>query len=176
MDVNAFAPRDEAATDNCLDSNSSDHGFDPPTISRHATLLARMAGWSEEDDRRVAEMMSAGRGYGEIAEALGKKRGAIRRRVVSLGIERTPEWRSTQLLNRWRFGRTQIRVVNHDPIEFPEARVFGLENLQKGQCRYICNDDMRAPVYCGLPILATSRFSFCSAHNRICCEPPRKRA
>lgn len=31
MDVNAFAPREEAATDNRLDSNSSENGFDPPS-------------------------------------------------------------------------------------------------------------------------------------------------
>lgn len=67
----------------------------------------------------------------------------------------------------------QLVLVENKPEEFPEARVHGIDALERHHCRFICNDDMSAPVYYGLPILANSRLSYCAGHHQICVAPPK---
>jgi hypothetical protein len=68
-----------------------------------------------------------------------------------------------------------LAIVEVRPEDFPEARVVGIDALQPHHCRFICNDDMATPVYCGLPILSnSSRFSFCAGHHARCTEKPLK--
>lgn len=64
-------------------------------------------------------------------------------------------------------------VVDAKPEGFPDARVTGIDALEPHHCRFICNDDVSEPVYCGLPIMANSRFSYCAGHHRICVAPPK---
>jgi hypothetical protein len=64
-------------------------------------------------------------------------------------------------------------VVETKPEDFPGARVHGVDALERHHCRFICNDDMSEPVYCGMPIMANSRFSYCAGHHRVCVAPPK---
>lgn len=66
-----------------------------------------------------------------------------------------------------------LTVVQTNPDDHPEARVYGIDALERHHCRFICNDDVSEPVYCGLPIMANSRFSYCAGHHRICVAPPK---
>jgi hypothetical protein len=66
-------------------------------------------------------------------------------------------------------------VVAFRPEEFADANVHGVANLEEHHCRFICNESISEPVYCGLPMLADSSFSFCAGHHEICSLPERVR-
>lgn len=67
-----------------------------------------------------------------------------------------------------------LAVVAINPDDFKDARVHGMEALEPHHCRFICNDDLREPIYCGLPILARSKFSWCSHHHAVLTQQPLK--
>jgi hypothetical protein len=98
-----------------------------------------------------------------------KKREQTRQRQIELGVD-APRHRTF-------IGRrdTGLHVVEFRPEDFPGARVHGIPNLEDHHCRFICNEDMAAPVFCGLPRLEHSKFSFCSGHHAICCMQPMGR-
>lgn len=67
-------------------------------------------------------------------------------------------------------------VVEARPDDFPEARIHGIDALEPNSCRFECSGDdfnPAAPVFCGLPILANSKLSYCAGHHRICVAPPK---
>lgn len=67
-------------------------------------------------------------------------------------------------------------VVETRPEDFPEARVHGIDALEPNSCRFECSGDdfnPAEPVFCGLPILANSKFSYCAGHHRLCVAPPK---
>lgn len=67
-------------------------------------------------------------------------------------------------------------VVEPRPEDFPEARVHGIDALESHHCRFECSGDdfnPAEPVFCGLPILAQSKFSYCAGHHRLCVAPPK---
>lgn len=71
----------------------------------------------------------------------------------------------------------ELVVVETRPDDFPEARIVGIDALEPHHCRFECSGDdfdPAAPVFCGLPILANSKFSYCAGHHRICAISPLK--
>ncbi|WP_029581977.1 GcrA family cell cycle regulator [Bradyrhizobium sp. URHD0069] len=64
-----------------------------------------------------------------------------------------------------------LKIVAFRPEDFRSANVHGVDALESHHCRFICNDDMSAPVFCGLPMLTNSKFSFCAGHHIICTGP-----
>lgn len=67
-----------------------------------------------------------------------------------------------------------LTVVQPDPNDHPEARVHGIDALERSHCRFECSGDdfnPATPVFCGLPILASSKFSYCAGHHRLCVTP-----
>jgi hypothetical protein len=68
----------------------------------------------------------------------------------------------------------KLEVVIPRPEEFPDARIHGLAALETYHCRFICNDDMSAPVYCGLPVI--DKTSWCSGHHAQVFTPRIRKA
>lgn len=61
-----------------------------------------------------------------------------------------------------------LTVVPFRAEDFTAANVHGIADLQDHHCRFICNDDLSAPIYCGLPRVEGSHFWFCSDHLQTC--------
>lgn len=67
-------------------------------------------------------------------------------------------------------------VIETRPDDFPEARIRGIDALEANNCRFECSGDdfnPAEPVFCGLPIMAGSRFSYCACHHQLCVAPPK---
>lgn len=158
------------------------HDPDPPRAD-HSTKLARMAGWTEamEDDLRL---LVAGNehNFAEIGGLIGKNRGAVARRIKSLGIQLPPKFQVHHMKRGRgitdappRPVREVLAIVEFNPADFTESNVYGIDALEPHHCRFIVNDDPAAAIFCGLPMLEKSSFSFCAGHHRICVKPVPER-
>lgn len=71
-----------------------------------------------------------------------------------------------------------LAIVEVNPSDFPDARVHGVGKLEPHHCRFECTPDAEYdpahPVFCGLPILANSKFSWCSGHHATLTQKPLK--
>lgn len=68
----------------------------------------------------------------------------------------------------------KLAVVAFNPDDFIGERVHGIVNLKAHHCRFMCNDDVSEPVWCGLPVVKGT--SWCSGHRAIVFVPARSRA
>jgi hypothetical protein len=193
-----------AAGDNRLDSNANEHGFDHPTINDREWTEERVAVLIELRARGLSRRVITDTINAQTGSTFTKNAifGKIDRLFTAARPLKTEEEKAALLLarrerdklkkrearlkvkapadmNRRRaaIGRVDpgLAVVAFRPEDFTDANVHGLENLEPHHCRFICNDDMSAPVYCGLPMLANSTFSFCAGHHAICCTKPMGR-
>ena len=166
-----------------------------------ATAQARKAGWTEDQDNQLRELIGFNsRSFAEIGAVIGKSRAAVGRRVLSLKIPLPERFAINQMIRaklkaepgqshehlpRKRITR-MVRSNGHmsdgkhfAPIVTPELRLRCVEIVPRNLTLLELEDnDCRFPygegtiTFCGHPKLKGS--AYCGPHNAICWVAPLK--
>lgn len=147
------------------------HDPDPPTV--HVRAL-KNSFWTPERDRELIQAIELNKSWVEIAEDMGKHKSAVAGRIKRLkdagAIVIPADYRIKQLTvsNKARAGKPLNRPANLADENFQIIGVIGLDALESRHCRFIANDDMAEPLYCGHTV---ERGSYCNHHRGIVYQP-----
>lgn len=126
--------------------------------------------WTPERDRELIEAVKSEKSWGAIAAEMGKHPSAVAGRIKRLkdaGAVVVPsDYRIKQvaIANMARFGKPLKRPAAPQDASFQIVGIVGIDALESHHCRFIANDDMSEPLYCGHTV---ENGSYCSHHRAI---------
>lgn len=158
--------------------------------------------WTEERIALLVKLREENVGRRKIAELINEQTGSsftkasicgkIDRLFTAAKPTKTPEERAATLLAQRERDREKKRrarqasaaklrprrpntfkVVEFRPEDFTEHNVSEVRNLEAHHCRWPVNDDMAAPIFCGLHVIKDT--SWCSGHAGIVYRPLDRR-
>lgn len=118
--------------------------------------------WTPEEDRFLADNISLGKTYREVADLLtenfkARSKSAVHNRANKLGIKCLPERKERKFHNDGKIVKPrQLVVLTGEGITIHE--------LKKDSCRYITNDIEK--LYCGQTSMDNS--PYCECHHKVC--------
>jgi hypothetical protein len=132
--------------------------------------------WTDERVATLKRMREDGYTFDVIAERLGCTRNAISGKVDRLGLARPPRKERIAEADKRRERRARAKLVSVEPgpvvlpiLSQPEPKqeasgTVSFAELREHHCRWILNDDMSNPVFCGEQ---KSGRSYCEAHRLL---------
>lgn len=126
--------------------------------------------WTPERDRELIRAIEDNKSWGEIAEYMGKHPSAVAGRIKRLkdagAVVIPADYRIKQvaIANKARAGKPINRPAPPVDANFQIIGIAGLDALEPYHCRFIANDDMSEPLYCGHSV---EKGSYCAHHRRV---------
>lgn len=152
------------------DTTTHVHDPDPP---RNNSLAGSV--WIPEVVSRFKKLFHSGKSHSLIAKAINEEFGISISRSASIGKSKRLGLSGKATTETLRLGPAPGTPVAPRVVIQPDPPLnVILADLGRFQCRWITNDDMSAPLYCGHPVSGDT--SWCSGHRSICCVPARRRA
>lgn len=139
----------------------------PPPI--HVRSL-KNSFWTPERDRELIQAIEAEKSWGAIAAEMGKNRSAVSSRINRLkkaGAVVVPSGyrlKQVAISNKARAGKPLSRAATPVDENFQVLGIVGVSALESHHCRFIANDDVSEPLYCGHTV---QRGSYCNHHRAI---------